>query len=138
MAPLHFQLDPRSGLPVYRQLMDQICYYVSSGVLRAGTQLPSIREFARTLAVNPSTIVKAYSELEHLGVIESRHGSGAFIADKPPKLNASQRRERLRAQAEQLAVSARQIGASDDETLEALRTALSQLPSTSSTSKSNE
>ena len=62
---LHFQIDPRSGLPVYRQLMDQIKYYVASGGLRSGDQLPSIRDLATRASVNPTTVVKCYTELQH-------------------------------------------------------------------------
>lgn len=131
MAPLHFQLDPHSGLPVYRQLMDQLRSYIASGALRAGDQLPSIRELARTLAVNPSTVVKAYGELEHLDVIESRQGRGAFVAENAPRWPVSQRRERLRALAGQLAVEGSQMGASDDEILEAVRAAIGRLNATS-------
>ena len=127
---LHFQLSIHSGVPVYRQLMDQIRHYVAAGVLAAGDQLPSIRELAKFLAVNPTTIVKAYGELAHDGVIEIRHGRGAFVADSLPAWPADRRRERLQALATQLAVEARQMGAADDEPLEALRSALEALPST--------
>lgn len=130
MAALHFQLDPHSGLPVYRQLMDQLRSYIASGALRAGDQLPSIRELSKTLAVNPSTVVKAYGELEHLGVIESRQGRGAFVAERAPKWPVSQRRERLRALAAQLAVEASQMGATDAEVLDAVRAAVARLAET--------
>lgn len=134
MTPLHFQLDPHSGLPVYRQLMDQLRSYVASGVLAAGDQLPSIRELAKSLVVNPSTVVKAYGELEHLGVIESRHGRGAFVAERAPKWPAAHRRERLRALAGQLAVEASQMGATEAEILDAVHTAISRLaPAATST-----
>jgi GntR family transcriptional regulator len=124
---LHFQLDIHSGVPVYRQLMDQIRYYVASGTLAPGDQLPSIREMAKNLAVNPTTIVKAYGELDHEGVVELRHGRGVFIADAPPVWPQEKRRERLDALAGQLAVEARQMGASDDEVHEAVRRALESL-----------
>jgi len=124
---LHFQLNVHSGVPVYRQLMEQIRHYVASGVLAAGDALPSIRELARALAVNPTTIVKAFGELAHEGVIVIRHGRGAFVAEHQPVWPAARRRERLRALAIQLAVEARQMGASDPETLESLRRALADL-----------
>ncbi|MBN8459174.1 MAG: GntR family transcriptional regulator [Verrucomicrobia bacterium] len=127
MAPLHLQIDPHSGLPVYRQLMDQLRSYIASGALKAGDQLPSIRELAKTLAVNPSTVVKAYGELEHLGVIESQQGRGAFVAERAPRWPESHRRDRLAALAGQLALEAAQMGASEDEILDALRTAIDRL-----------
>ncbi|MCX6879035.1 MAG: GntR family transcriptional regulator [Verrucomicrobia bacterium] len=124
---LHFQLNVHSGVPVYRQLMDQIRHYVAAGALAAGDALPSIRELARVLAVNPTTIVKAYGELAHEGVIVIRHGRGAFVAESQPAWPQARRRERLRALASQLAVEARQMGASDPEALDALRRALESL-----------
>lgn len=135
---LHFQLNVHSGVPVYRQLMDQIGHYVAAGALVAGDQLPSIRELAKALAVNPTTIVKTYSELEHEGVIEMRHGRGAFVAAGAPAWPPERRRDRLRTLASQLAVEARQMGAPDAEALAALQQAFkvlgssNQPPSTSS------
>lgn len=125
---LHFQLDIQSGVPVYRQLMDQIRYYVASGTLAPGDQLPSIRELAKNLTVNPTTIVKAYGELDHEGVVELRHGRGVFIAASPPAWPEEQRRERLDALSNQLSVEARQMGASDGEVLDSIRRALDSLP----------
>lgn len=138
MVPLHFQLDPHSGLPVYRQLMDQLRNYVASGVLAGGAQLPSIRELAKTLVVNPSTVVKAYGELEHLGVIESRHGRGAFVAERVPKWPPAQRRERLRALAGQLAVEASQMGAGEAEILDAVQQAIGRLVARAGSNKNND
>lgn len=110
---LHFQIDPHSGVPVYRQVMDQVKYYIASGVLRAGDQLPSIRELAQSLAVNPTTVVKTYSELQHEGVIEMRHGKGAFVAEGLSRLSDRERDKALRRLARQLAVEAAQMGASE-------------------------
>jgi len=124
---LYFQLNVHSGVPAYRQLMDQIRHYVASGALAAGAALPSIRELARALAVNPTTIVKAYGELAHEGVIDIHHGRGAFVAGHQPVWPAARRRDRLHVLASQLAVEARQMGASDPEVLEALRRALTGL-----------
>ena len=108
---LHLQIDPQSGIPVYRQMMDQIKYYVASGTLRPGNQLPSIRELAQALTVNPTTVVKAYSELEHDEVIEMRHGKGAFVAESATRLSDREREKALRRLARQLAVEAIQMGA---------------------------
>jgi GntR family transcriptional regulator len=108
---LYLQIDPHSGIPVYRQVMDQVKYYVASGTLRAGAQLPSIRELARTLSVNPTTIVKAYNELQHEGVIEMQHGKGAFVAERATGLSDDERRKALGRLARQLVVEAIQMGA---------------------------
>lgn len=108
-AQLHLQIDDRSGVPVYRQMMDQIKYYVAGGTLRTGDQLPSIRELASALAVNPTTVVKAYTELERDGVIEMRHGKGAFVADAPAQLPPAAQEQALRRSARHLALEAAQL-----------------------------
>jgi GntR family transcriptional regulator len=75
-----FRPNPSSGVPIYLQLMEQVKHAVETGALRAGEQLPGIRPLAEELVINPNTVAKAYRELEHDGVIELRHGAGAFIA----------------------------------------------------------
>ena len=109
---LHLQIDPHSGIPVYRQMMDQIKYYVAAGTLREGDQLPSIRELSQAIAVNPTTVVKAYTELQHDGVIEMRHGRGAFVTNVATRLTDREREKALRRLARQLSVEAVQMGAS--------------------------
>jgi GntR family transcriptional regulator len=108
---LHLQIDPRSGVPVYRQMMDQIKYYIASGALKRGDQLPSVRELAQALSVNPTTVVKTYTELEHEQVIELRHGKGAFVASNPNRFTSREKQQALRRMARQLAVEAGQMGA---------------------------
>ena len=108
---LHLQINPHSGVPVYRQMMHQIRYYVASGGLRPGAQLPSIRSLAKSLAVNPTTVVKAYTELQHAGVVEMRHGKGAFVAAPSAALSEADRERALRQLARPLAVEAAQLGA---------------------------
>jgi len=76
--------NPALGVPIYLQLMEQIRHAVETGALRPGEQLPGIRPLAEELVMNPNTVAKAYRELEHEGVIELRHGAGAFIAANGP------------------------------------------------------
>ena len=76
-----FRLNPSSGIPLYLQLMEQVKHAVETGALREGDQLPTIRKLAEDLVMNPNTVVRAYRELEHEGVLEVRHGSGAFIKE---------------------------------------------------------
>lgn len=134
-ARLHLQLDSRSGVPVYRQMMDQIRYYVAGGTLRPGDQLPSIRELAGALAVNPTTVVKAYTELEREGVIEMRHGKGAFITLSPQAMSLEQRELALRRTARQLAVESSQLGIGTTETLQMLREELAEIHPDQNTSE---
>jgi len=75
-----FRPNPSLGVPIYLQLMEQVKHAVETGALRAGEQLPGIRPLAEELVINPNTVAKAYRELEHEGVIELRHGAGAFIS----------------------------------------------------------
>ncbi len=111
---LHLQINPNSGVPVYRQVMEQIKYYVASGLLAPGAQLPSIRSLATSLAVNPTTIVKAYTELQHADVVEMKQGKGAFVSESAGALSEVQLREALKQLARQLAVEAAQMGASTE------------------------
>jgi len=75
-----FKLNPQAGEPLYLQLMQQIRHAVDTGVLRRGDQLPGIRTLAEEIVVSHNTVARAYSELEHDGLLEIRHGSGAYIA----------------------------------------------------------
>jgi GntR family transcriptional regulator len=127
MAQLHFQIDPHSGVPVYRQMMDQAKYYVAAGTLKAGDMLPSIRELAQSLSVNPTTVVKAYTELEHAGVIEMRHGKGAFVMEGASARSEREREKALRRLARQLAVEATQMGADQKQVLRVLQEELTAL-----------
>jgi GntR family transcriptional regulator len=76
-----FKPNPASGVPIYLQVMEQVKHSITTGVLKPGDQLPGIRRVAEDLVMNPNTVAKAYRELEYEGVIELRHGSGAFIVE---------------------------------------------------------
>ena len=75
-----FRPNPSSGVPIYLQLMEQVKHAIETGALRPGDQLPGMRPLAEELVINPNTVAKAYRELEHEGVIELRHGAGAFVS----------------------------------------------------------
>lgn len=75
-----FRLNHSSGVPLYVQLMEQIKHALVTGALRPGDQLPTIRRMATDLVMNPNTVARAYRELEHEGVMELRHGSGAYVS----------------------------------------------------------
>lgn len=124
---LHVLIDAVSGVPAYRQIMDQFLHYIASGALPPGAQLPSIRELARTLRVNPTTIVKAYTELEHQGTITMQQGKGAFVATRAAPTPPAARERLLRPLAHKLAVEARQLGLDDAVALRLLREELDGL-----------
>jgi GntR family transcriptional regulator len=93
-----FMLDPKSGVPIYRQIQDQIRYGIASGKLRPGEQLPTVRALAVELSVNPNTVIKAYTEMERLGILTTEQGSGTFIAPQPSlTLSARERQDKLKA-----------------------------------------
>ena len=83
-----------SGVPIYLQLMEQVKHAIETGAIRPGEQLPGIRPLAEELVINPNTVAKAYRELEHEGVIELRHGAGAFVS---ANAGAKKLTDRLRA-----------------------------------------
>jgi GntR family transcriptional regulator len=81
-----FRPNPSLGVPIYLQLMEQVKHAIETGALRPGDQLPGMRPLAEELVINPNTVAKAYRELEREGVIELRHGAGAFVsANAAPK-----------------------------------------------------
>lgn len=80
-----FRINQSAGVPLYIQLMEQVKHAVELGALREGDQLPTIRKVAEELVINPNTVVRAYRELEHEGVLELKHGSGAFITEPSGK-----------------------------------------------------
>ena len=79
---IEFKLDLKSGVPFYRQIVDQIRYRIASGRLMPGEQLPTVRDLAVQLEINPNTVRKAYSELEILGVLDTQQGTGTFVGGK--------------------------------------------------------
>ena len=94
IAGFRFQLDLHSGVPVYRQIIDQVRGGIASGNLAAGDQLPTVRQLAVDLAINPNTVVRAYRELELGGLIETHQGTGTFIgAQKMKKADAERERQ---------------------------------------------
>src|SRR5215472_15014516 len=90
-----FRLNPHTGVPVYRQIIDQVLGGIASGVLTTGHQLPTVRQVAVDLAINPNTVVRAYRELEIRGVIETQQGMGTFVAHKKVKQDEVERQRRL-------------------------------------------
>jgi GntR family transcriptional regulator len=92
---LLFSLDMASGVPVYRQIIDQVTAGIASGAVGPGYQLPTVRQLAVDLSVNPNTVVRAYRELEIRGILETQQGTGTFISKQKIKRDEAQRQKRL-------------------------------------------
>jgi len=90
-----FKLDLASGVPVYRQIIDQVLRAVATGALVGGVQLPTVRQASVDLAINPNTVLRAYRELELRGVITTQQGIGTFVTLKQVELNQAEREARL-------------------------------------------
>jgi GntR family transcriptional regulator len=118
---LLFEIKPGSGIPIYRQIIEQVRRLVASGALKAGDELPSIRQAASHYEINPMTISKAYSLLENDGVLEHVRGGGMRVAAKHTEARAPRKRmDLLRPALREVATQANQLGLSRKEVLEAL------------------
>jgi len=115
-----FHLDDASGVPVYLQIKAQVLHAISRGQLRPGDQLPTVREVAVDLEINPNTVNRAYADLEREGVLNSRRGRGTFINDRSRPTDLSAQRTRLRDIARRALGEARSFGFRVEEVMEAL------------------
>ncbi|HTR68050.1 MAG TPA: GntR family transcriptional regulator [Terriglobales bacterium] len=126
--PFRFRLDLHSGVPVYRQIMDRVRAGLASGSLVNGDQLPTVRQLAVDLAINPNTVLKAYRELELGGLLETHQGTGTFISQKKIKHNDAERARRLAQLAAEFVARAGAAGFTLEELLEQLEETLSSAP----------
>ncbi|MGH9612324.1 MAG: GntR family transcriptional regulator [Bryobacteraceae bacterium] len=110
-----FRLNPSAGQPLYLQLMQQIRHAIETGVLQHGDQLPGIRTLAEELVVSHNTIAKAYSELEHEGLIDLRHGSGAYVSAKRGAKSRSEKVRLAQNRVREVVESLRGDGLSEEE-----------------------
>ena len=110
---IEFHLEARSGVPTYRQLVQQVRQAIRLGVLRPGDQLPTVKEVVRSLTINPNTVLRAYRELELEGLTEGRRGVGTFVADAAAPLPPDEIKA-LRAALGQWVAAARDAGLDDD------------------------
>ena len=92
---IRFVLDPKTGTPFYRQIIDQIRFGIAKGELKIGEQLPTVRALAVELKVNLNTVAKAYKELEIQNILETQQGTGTFISDTDIKIADSERNKKL-------------------------------------------
>jgi len=120
-TPFQFALDLHTGVPVYRQLIDQVRAGVASGTLAPGDQLPTVRQLAVDLAINPNTVMRAYRELELGGMLETHQGTGTFISDKKIEKKSSERERQLGQMASEFAARAGAAGFTLEELIDRMR-----------------
>ena len=94
---IKFVLDPKAGIPFYRQIIDQIKYGIASGNLKAGEQLPTVRSLAVELKINLNTVTKAYKELEIQNILETQQGTGTFISRKIIEIPNKEKKKKLKS-----------------------------------------
>jgi GntR family transcriptional regulator len=114
-------LDLHTGVPVYRQLIDQVRAGVASGTLTSGDQLPTVRQLAVDLAINPNTVMRAYRELELGGMLETHQGTGTFISDKKVERKSAERDRQLGQMAGEFAARAGAAGFTLEELIDRMR-----------------
>ncbi|HLJ27964.1 MAG TPA: GntR family transcriptional regulator [Candidatus Angelobacter sp.] len=120
-SSFRFKLDLRSGMPVYRQLMDQVRAGIAAGSLAAGDQLPTVRQLAVDLAINPNTVLRAYRELELGDLLETQQGTGTFITQKKPRRDDVERERQLNQLVGEFLARAGAAGFTVEELLKELR-----------------
>lgn len=124
---IHIHVQPGSATPLYRQIADEVKAAFLRGDLEPGARLPSVRELAGHLSMNPATVVKAYDLLANERLIVRRQGQGAFVADGNQPLHDGERKELIARLARQLAIEGRRVGMSEDDLREAFEHELASL-----------
>lgn len=130
------RIDPSSPVPIWSQIEDAVRRLVTSGGWAPGDAVPSVRQCATDLRINPATVAKAYQRLVDAGVLEMRRGDGTYVADRPPVATRSQRARELAEAAERFVTLALQLGASQDQAIDAVRTAWTDMARTPRKEKS--
>jgi GntR family transcriptional regulator len=115
-----FRLDQHSGVPVYRQLIDQVQAGVATGVLRVGDQLPTVRGVAVDLAINPNTVLRAYREMELRNILDTQQGTGTFVAAKQASQSSDEKKRQLKQLATEFIARAGSLGLTVNDLMEAL------------------
>lgn len=113
-------VDHSSGIPYYRQIIDQILHAIAGHAIAPGDQLPTVRQLAVDLAVNPNTVSKAYNELLIRGVLIAQQGTGTFVSKKEVRISELQRRRKLNEVVQEMVAKASAFGLTVDELVEAL------------------
>jgi GntR family transcriptional regulator len=119
--PFRFRLDNHSGVPVYRQMIDQVQGAIAMGALRPGDQLPTVRLVAVELAINPNTVMRAYRELEIRGFLDTQQGTGTFVADRPDGITQEDRERMIFQLVGEFVARAGAVGVTAQELSDSLR-----------------
>lgn len=117
-------VDPSDAAPIWRQIEEGIRRLVATEMLLPGMAVPSVRDLAKDLRVNPATVAKAYQRLTDAGILTVKRGEGTFVAESPPVMHLNQRKDVLREGAIRYATVAATIGATPEEAIEELKTAM--------------
>src|SRR5689334_2118753 len=120
-TPFQLRLDLQSGVPVYRQIIDQVIGGIAACTLKTGDQLPTVRQLAVDLSINPNTVIRAYRELEIRGVLETQQGTGTFISQQKPQRDDANRQRRLNQLIGEFIARAGSAGFTVEELLERLQ-----------------
>jgi len=118
---VRFAIDNQSGVPFYRQIIEQVKYAISLGNLEPGNQLPTVRQLAVDLSINPNTVVRAYRELEIEGMIETQQGSGTYVGHKRPEIDRLEKQRMLDQILTELLARASAYGFTLNDMLDGLR-----------------
>jgi len=118
---VQISIDPKSGVPLCRQIIESVKFSIARGNLGPGDRLPTVRQLAVDLEVNPNTVIRAYREMELGGVLDTQQGSGTFVTEARPEIDALERRRMLDQILTELLARASGYGFSLDEVLEGLR-----------------
>lgn len=117
-----YRIDSESGIPIYRQIIEQTKFAVTRSELKPGTQLPTVRQLAVDLSINPNTVIRAYRELEREGIIDTQQGSGTFVSSNRPDVDELKRQKKLDQIITEMLARTSVYGFTLDEIVESLRT----------------
>ena len=118
---MQISIDPKSGVPFYRQIIEQVKFGIARGDLGPGDRLPTVRQLAVDLSINPNTVIRAYRELEIEGMLDTQQGSGTFVSDHQPDIDRLERQRMLDQILTDMLARASSYGFTLDEVLAGLR-----------------
>jgi GntR family transcriptional regulator len=118
---MEFRIDGKSGVPYYRQIVEQLKFAIARGDLQTGDRLPTVRQLAVDLSINPNTVIRAYRELEIEGILDTQQGSGTYVGNHRPDIDHIEKQRMLDQILTDLLARASAYGYTLDEVLEGLR-----------------